>query len=211
MKYIVYSLILILLLTILLTTPVIAENQFLAGMEDITQSLIEGLDEELKNGEVHNIAVADFITKDDETTELSKFIAENIIISLTDQANKNIKVLERQRLNSVLEEHDLLTSGILKMDTAEKIGELLGANSIIVGKYYNLDTSIHVIAKIVSVKTGYIYAATQITLEKNETIYSILEEKYQSNLIQIDGGKFPVFDEDNNDKKKIGLKSMIFI
>lgn len=69
---------------------------------------------------------------------MSNFISEDLIIKLTNTGGSKIKVLERQRLNSILEEQDRMTSGVLKQETSEKIGELLGADSIIIGRYYSI-------------------------------------------------------------------------
>ena len=169
----------------------LSATSFDKGINQITDILIQGLNKHKNINTNYTIAVTDFITKDNKKTELSKYIAENIIIDLTNKAQNNFMVLERQRLNSVLEEHNLMTDGVLKGDEAKKIGELLDANAIVLGNYYNLEDSVHIMVKLVSVSTGKIYSATKLTLNKNEIIYNILNERYLANMYYIRGGDLP--------------------
>lgn len=186
-KYWISTILTTTIMVMFFTTSIFATS-FDEGIAQITDVLIQGLYEHTNSEQIKTIAVADFITIGNEKTELSKYIAENIIISLTNSKINNLVVLERQRLNSVLEEHNLMTNGIFKGDAAQKIGELLGADIIIIGNYYNLEKQVHIIVKMVSVINGKIYSATKITVEKNNIIYNILGERYLEKMVYIKGG-----------------------
>src|SRR6056297_3246006 len=162
---------------IMAAAPAAADN--LGGAVDtVVSDLTADLFMEIPRDEDYKIAVADFLNQNNQKTQLSNFISENITITLINESSQNIKVLERQRLNSVLKEQDRMTSGVLKQETSEKIGELLGADSIIIGKYYNIKKEIHLIAKLVSIETGYIHSAVKLVLDKDEIIHSMLGEDY---------------------------------
>lgn len=162
--------------------------EFFEGIDIITETLIDDLIEEIGGDdfafdmddeeEVHNIAVADFLNENDQMTRLSKYITEHIIINIMNHDYSDLRVLERQRLNSILEEQDRMTSGVLKRDTSEKIGELLGADYMIIGNFYNSGRKLQIIAKVVSIDTGYIHSAIRLDLQKNDMIHSILGESY---------------------------------
>jgi len=171
------TLLLTAVILILTAIPAAADNLD-GAVETVVSELTSDLFMELKADQDYKIAVADFLNQNNQKTKLSSFISENITIKLINESSQNIKVLERQRLNSVLEEQDRMTSGVLKQDTSEKIGELLGADSIIIGKYYNIKNEIHLIAKLVSIETGYIHSAVKLVIEKDEIIYSMLGEDY---------------------------------
>jgi len=170
-------LILTVVILILTASPVAADSLGQA-VDTVVSELTAELFMEIPRDEDYKIAVADFLNQGNQKTQLSNFISENITIALINESGQNIKVLERQRLNSVLEEQDRMTSGVLKQETSEKIGELLGADSIIIGKYYNIKKEIHLIAKLVSIETGYIHSAIKLVLEKDEIIHSMLGEDY---------------------------------
>jgi len=163
---------------LIITTLPAAADSLGDAVNTIVSELTSDLFMTIPGDEDYKIAVADFLNQNNQKTQLSNFISENITITLINESDQNIRVLERQRLNSVLEEQDRMTSGVLKQDTSEKIGELLGADSIIVGKYYNIKKEIHLIAKLVSIETGYIHSAVKLILEKDEVIHSMLGENY---------------------------------
>mgnify|MGYP006291318515 FL=1 len=173
-KYLLVLTAVILLLTAL---PASADNLSQA-VDNVVSELTADLFMEIPRDEDYKIAVADFLNQNNQKTRLSNFISENITISLINESDQSIKVLERQRLNSVLEEQDRMTSGVLKQKTSEKIGELLGADSIIIGKYYNIKKEIHLIAKLVSIESGYIHSAVKLVFKKDEVIHSMLGENY---------------------------------
>jgi len=197
MKEIKLSIIILVLLVALLVggySTVYANDEepveFFEGIDIITETLIDDFLDEIdetdefdmgfneEDEEVYNIAVADFLDQHNRTTHLSHYISEHMIINMINNDTSNLKVLERQRLNSILEEQDRMTSGVLKRETSEIIGELLGADALIIGNYYNLGREVQLIAKIVSIETGYIYSAVRITLNKNNTMHYLLGESY---------------------------------
>ncbi|PUU91461.1 FlgO family outer membrane protein [Halanaerobium sp.] len=163
---------------LILTAAPAAANNLGEAVETVVSGLTSDLFMEIEADQDYKIAVADFLNQNYRKTQLSNFITENITIKLINESGPNIRVLERQRLNSVLEEQDRMTSGVLKQDTSEKIGELLGADSIVIGKYYNIKNKIHLIAKLVSIETGYIQSAVKLVFEKDEITHSLLGENY---------------------------------
>jgi len=173
-----YKLLLLTAAILILTAAPAAADSLGQAVDTVVSELTAELFMEIPRDEDYKIAVADFLNQGNQKTQLSNFISENITIALINESGQNIKVLERQRLNSVLEEQDRMTSGVLKQETSEKIGELLGADSIIIGKYYNIKKEIHLIAKLVSIETGYIHSAIKLVLEKDEIIHSMLGEDY---------------------------------
>lgn len=176
------NILLLLLLTSLIFTasaaPVRAADNLNTAVKEAVDKLTSNLFMEIGANQEYKIAVADFLNQNNRKTRLGNFISENITVTLINESSSNVRVLERQRLNSILEEQDRMISGVLKQETSEKIGELLGADSIIIGKYYNIKKDIHLIAKLVSIKTGYIHSAVKLKLRKDEVISSMLGESY---------------------------------
>lgn len=64
---------------------------------------------------------------------LSKGIADMLIGSLA--SNPNIRVVERDRIQAVLDEQKLATDGKLDQETAIKVGKIVGAHHMITGVY----------------------------------------------------------------------------
>lgn len=176
-RFLKLSLITFFLIFIFSSQPVLADNLDQA-VKTVVDELTSDLFMEISADQDYRIVVADFLNQNNQKTRLSNFISENIIVTLIKESDSNIKILERQRLNSVLEEQDRMTSGVLKQETSQKIGELLGADSIIIGKYYNIKKEIHLIAKLVSIETGYIHTAHKIKIKKDDVVSTMLGESY---------------------------------
>lgn len=71
----------------------------------------------------------------DRYTEIPRAILEDMLIV------QGIEVVERQRLDQMLLEHEFIRlSGLVDTENAIKIGKLLGANSIIMGTIVNIHT-----------------------------------------------------------------------
>ncbi len=64
---------------------------------------------------------------------LSKGMAEMLITELA--RNSSIRVIERDRLQSLLEEQDLSASGRVDRETAVKVGKVLGAGHMLMGTF----------------------------------------------------------------------------
>lgn len=64
---------------------------------------------------------------------LSKGLAEMLITEMA--GNTNIRVVERDRLQALLEEQDLGASGRIEKETAAKIGKTLGALHMLMGSF----------------------------------------------------------------------------
>lgn len=69
----------------------------------------------------------------DELQPLSKGLADMLISSLA--ANTNIRVVERDRIQAVLEEQKLASGGNVDASTAVKLGKILGAHHMVTGVF----------------------------------------------------------------------------
>jgi tetratricopeptide (TPR) repeat protein len=79
---------------------------------------------------------------------------------------KSIKVVERIRLQALLEEMKLGQTGLVKEDTAPKVGKLLGARNIVLG---NLSLgSIKAITTLASTDAGSIKGSGSASVEKEK-------------------------------------------
>ncbi|AMW06339.1 CsgG/HfaB family protein [Gemmatimonas phototrophica] len=71
--------------------------------------------------------------KAEEYAPLSKGLAEMLITELS--ANTNIRVVERDRVQALLEEQNLATAGRVDQATAVKAGKVLGALHMLMGSF----------------------------------------------------------------------------
>ncbi len=74
----------------------------------------------------------------------------------------NLTVVERDKINYVLQEHELVKSGSVNTSAAVKAGELLGAHYMVFGSIIQLDhRTFKMMARVVDVETSEIVASVE--------------------------------------------------
>ncbi len=73
------------------------------------------------------------LSNDPQWRPLQKGLAEMLITDLSQV--KNLKVVERLRLNYIMKELELSTTGLVDEKTAPRLGKLMGARTLIKGSY----------------------------------------------------------------------------
>jgi len=96
----------------------------------------------------------DYGGKDAALEPLRQGLAQMLISDLT--SLEGVKVVERERLQEVLKEQQLGTSGKLDPRTAARIGKLLGARYLVLGSYFDALGTFRADARLVDVETGEI-------------------------------------------------------
>jgi TolB-like protein len=71
-----------------------------------------------------------------------------------------VKVVERTQLQAVMDELNLGHSAVVDEDTSAKLGQLLGAEYLVLGSYFSLAGTLRVDARLVRVETGEVVHAT---------------------------------------------------
>lgn len=71
-----------------------------------------------------------------------------------------VKVVERSQLQAIMDELKLGHSGVVDPATAAKVGKLLGADTLLIGSYFEMMGTLRVDARLVRVETGEIVLAS---------------------------------------------------
>lgn len=86
---------------------------------------------------------------------LGKGIADLLITDLA--GNPNVTVVERERIQQVLQEHQLIKAGAIDNQTAVEVGKIVGAQYMITGGFINTGKGQMVLtARAINVKTSQI-------------------------------------------------------
>jgi len=109
------------------------------------------------------VAVLSFDTKDAKIIGQEKEMEENIVKLGTKIADllgaelsidPNISLVERDRLDKIIEEMGLGKTGIVDESQAAKIGQLTGAKILVTGRAFTMDRELVIIAKIIGTETS---------------------------------------------------------
>lgn len=121
------------------------------------------------------IAVVDFTDLQGDTTELGRFIAEELSVDLTTDAQK-FEVIDRMHLKSLLKEHKLTLSGLLSQETVKEIGQISGVDALVTGTVTPFGDSIRVTCKVIATYSAKVLGAAKADIAKTKTIEELLSK-----------------------------------
>lgn len=112
-------------------------------------------------GETLTMAVAYFDnnTGQAQLEGLTKGLADMLLTDLS--VAKELTLVERSRLNAILDELKLNATAAIDPQTAQKMGKLLGADLILTGGISAVEPTLRVDARIITVETGEILATAK--------------------------------------------------
>ena len=103
------------------------------------------------------IAILNFDNNSGKVSEFGEIGGPLRIMLSTDLTGiKNLTIIERQDLEKVLDEQKLSNSTGFNLNTAAKLGKLLGVEFLVTGTYFEYYGNLRVDAKFISVETGEI-------------------------------------------------------
>ncbi len=119
-----------------------------------------------------NVAVSGFSMKGKSQSQLIELLNESALMELAKASN--LKVVEREKLDSVMKEQKLSLSDLMDTTKAISVGELLSAQFILTGSVIEMPTTVVVFARIVNVESGEVESAAQVIVPKSREVSSLL-------------------------------------
>ena len=106
------------------------------------------------------VAVLPFSTVPSGKREIGRSISEMIMTNLG--KSKEIILVERLQIANALRNFKIEMVGIIDESTAIKIGQWLGANSLVLGNYTQIGRKIRIDARIVDIRTGSLLDSAKV-------------------------------------------------
>lgn len=119
------------------------------------------------------IAVVDFTDLQGNVTELGRFFAEEFSGTLA-SAGKGFKIIDRTHLKTLLVEHKLSTTGLIDPQTARKLGQIAGVDSLIAGTITPFGDTIRLSVKVLETNTAMVIGAASGDIAKTKAIEELL-------------------------------------
>ncbi len=127
------------------------------------------------------ISYFDNHTGDDTYDALGRGLAEMMITDLS--AVGGVTVVERARLNDLLDELDLARSPFVDPATAAQMGRGLGAEWILTGSFVTADPQMRIDARLVDVASARVVDARSVTGPREE--FFLLQKELAAALVQV--------------------------
>ncbi len=144
--------------------------------EDIDAELVnlaERLAGKIKAKAIKKVAVIDFTDLQEASSELGKYIAEQLTVDLV-MTNQGFAVLDRANLNRILSEHKLTAKGLIDPDNCKKLGMFAGVDAIIIGKIIPKGAKINLTTKVIATETSEIEGAEKATFAIDENVKDMM-------------------------------------
>jgi TolB-like protein len=120
-----------------------------------------------------SVAVVDFTNLQGNVTELGRYLAEEIALGLV-TTKKNLSLVDRTHLRTLMQEHKLATTGVIDPATARQLGKIVGVEVLVTGTITPFADSVRVVIKALDTDTARIVAASSIDIGKTRTIEELL-------------------------------------
>jgi len=119
---------------------------------------------------VTRVAITEF-TYGNEFNDFTRNVQDMLYTNLI---QRGMTVVEREKMEQVLNELGKSFSGIIDSSTAAEIGKMLGVEAIVVGTVADMGNSVDLRTRLVDVEKGAAITAAQIDVVKDPTITKIL-------------------------------------
>jgi len=160
-------------LKILALIVILAVIVFIAGCAGAKKEDIKAKDEQpvaVVDQAPKTMAILPFennsVTDPDRFAPLSKGLSAMLITDLKNSGT-SLKLIEREKIQSLLKEVALSQSGSVDQATAVKAGKILGAQSIVFGSFMVLGNKVRMDARIIKVETSEVMMAESMTGESD--------------------------------------------
>ena len=118
------------------------------------------------------VAVLDFTDLQGGSSELGKYIAEQLTVNLV-MGKRDFSVLDRANLKSILAEHKLTATGLVDPENAKKLGMFAGVDALILGTIIPKGQNTSLTAKIITTDTAEIIGAARAEFVTDNTVQQL--------------------------------------
>ncbi|HLA41361.1 MAG TPA: CsgG/HfaB family protein, partial [Candidatus Glassbacteria bacterium] len=153
------------------------------------EEALEALAEQIEAGipARMSIAVLAFEGLGGDRPDFARYTAEALSTTLARRGR--FRVVERRRLDLILEELKLNASGLVDPEARKRFGWVLGVQAVLLGSYQTFPASVRLNARLVATEAGETLSAGQITAGKYSGIRKLLGEPVPGSiLVQAEDG-----------------------
>ncbi|MDT8297675.1 MAG: FlgO family outer membrane protein [Spirochaetaceae bacterium] len=147
----------------------INQSDYEGVLKALAQDVLSG-----RNG--INLAVLDIMNVDNRKSVLGSFVEEELYTNLVRSKPADITIIERSQINQIMQEWDLGSSGIVNNDTAVQIGQLVGANAVVLGSITKIGETARINIRIVDVETARVESTASATLSGAD--FTVMYDQY---------------------------------
>jgi TolB-like protein len=148
--------------------PFVQERSLQEHLENLFREMTLAMGTKEEGG----IAVSGFTTKEGGSSNLVNLLNEMALVEIT--KHKDLQVVERERLDMIMEEQRLALSDLMDTSNAIEIGKLLAVNHILTGSVIEMPHSVVIFGRIINVETAEVESAAQVIVPRSKDVEALL-------------------------------------
>jgi len=126
----------------------------------------------LESKEKGSIVIPGFITGEGIKSNLITLLDEMALAEI--EKLHNFEIIEKERLNVILEKQKIAPTDLLDTTNAIKIGKMMKADYVLIGSVVETNKTIVIFGRLINVETADIESVPQVILSKNKDVESLL-------------------------------------
>lgn len=142
------------------------------SVDSYLESLFNEINISLGDKNSINLMLSPFLYKDNSSSDLGALINQNALITLS--TNENITMLERSKFDEILEQQELTLSGLVDINQAITVGELLSAEYIITGNIIPMRDEVIVFARVINIESSEIEVISRVVIPRTDEVSGLL-------------------------------------
>jgi hypothetical protein len=166
--------------TLIAVVFAVSTAQNALGLDDQIGAAAAKMSSELIRTKRHTVAVVDFTDLHGNVTELGRFLAERVSVSLASEIGSqggNVAIIDRTHLKAILQEHKLAASGIIDTQTARQVGRIAGADTLITGTLTPFGDTVNLTVKALNAETAILVTSASADIPKTKAIEELLNRE----------------------------------
>lgn len=145
---------------------------FETGVGQLTTQIVE----ELRADENTAIAVGVFTHRDGTCSDLTDLLYDEIVFALFGQSN-DLRIIERAELGQLFGELRLQRSGAISAETVQEIGNMTGADSLLVGSISNIGDELRLNARVLDADTAQVTSVARTDFSLTDTFEKMISRR----------------------------------
>jgi hypothetical protein len=148
--------------------PVVAER----SLDEHLGHLFTEMTYDLKLMDRGVVAISGFTTKEGTSSGLLELLNEKAVAEIG--KIDTLTLVEREKLDMLLEEQELALTDLTDTTTAIEVGRVLTANYLVTGSVIEMATSVVIFGRIINVESGEIESVAQVIVPKDADVRKLL-------------------------------------
>lgn len=140
--------------------------------ENVMNSVGVELSERILQLGKKSLVIAEVSNLEGQSKNLGRYFTEELSTELVNSSS-NLTLLDRSQLSNLIKEQELDAAGLLDQTTLVNLGELIGTEVIITGKYKVIDEKVKIWFRAIDIEKGKAIFAQDYSVLINAEIESI--------------------------------------